>query len=181
MAKEKNVSYSLSGMNFASNVGFTLDVAVRGLAPGAKQAFYSAAQRRGILRRRTWDGCAFNAGARELGINDVGSVRRAAEVFKCSPFTVSRFIKAWDGSNYSNDREATRVLVGMLESVGLFSLPDSPTVTRVYKGLLVPNTLSDEDLIADFMVDINDLDKFISGWAEAHTLLYKEPADATSA
>lgn len=92
---------------------------VRWLTPKAKQAFYAAAASR-TIKRGTWNGCAFNAGGAELGVNNVSSVGKAAEVFEMPAKSVSNFIRQWDGLKGS-DEDANRRLREAIEKVGLFS------------------------------------------------------------
>lgn len=93
--------------------------AVKWLNPQAKQAFYAAAASR-TINRDTWNGCAFNAGAAEIGTNGVASISKAAEVFGIPEKSVSRFISVWDRIGGTADKATTR-LREAIETVGLFS------------------------------------------------------------
>lgn len=104
----------------ATGVG-TLQDAVNNLSAKAKQAFYAAATRKQIARG-TWNGCAFNAGSKELGFN-IKSLETAAQLFEMPVANVRNFISLWDRSSYSCDSEATEALRVMLEEADLFSEP----------------------------------------------------------
>src|SRR5436189_1996876 len=105
---------------------------VRPLSPKGKQALYAAANS-GALKRRTWDGCAFNQAGNLLG-ESVQSRRRAAQVFDTTPAVVSHFISVWDQLPGSNEG-CTQLLRDAIEEVGLFTEPDSSR-TRVLAGSL---------------------------------------------
>lgn len=90
---------------------------VRWLSPKAKQAFYAAAASR-TIRQGTWNGCAFNAGAENLGVSGVSSISRAAEVFEMPEKSVSNFIRQWDQLHAENPTARLREAI---EAVGLFS------------------------------------------------------------
>lgn len=178
MAKRNDWGAQLHNLNFRSVTGFDLESAVRCLSPGAKQAFYSAAMRKGILRKRTWNGCAYNAGGKEiLSGSNIQSVQEAAKIFQCSPYTVSKFIRAWD-SHPGSDEHSTKILLELLEKVGIFSDPDKPRVVRVYRNIIVEGTVTDEVLLKQFQDEVANLDNIIEGWAEAHNLLFKEAVNA---
>lgn len=105
-----------------------LEAAVMSLNSKAKKAFYGAARRNTVISRGTWNKCAFNAGAEELGIMGVQDYQTAAEAMGVSYFTVTKFIQAWDGTtrdgaaeHFETDAEATEYLVSLLEKAGLFS------------------------------------------------------------
>lgn len=149
--------FRITGLNFSGVGDFSLEAAVTMLPARVKQAFYGAAMRQGVLRRSTWNGCAFNAGSMEIQENNNGllaySIESSAKMFNISSALVKRFISAWDHSKYPNDREATQALVEMLERIGIFTDPDMPTVkiisTRVYEG-----NMTDEQLLDSFNVAI---------------------------
>lgn len=105
-----------------------LEGAVMTLNSKAKKAFYGAARRKGTISRGTWNGCAFNAGAEEIGINGIQNFATAAKAMGVSEFTVTKFIKAWDGTiqedhpeYHATDKGATDYLVTLLEKAGLFT------------------------------------------------------------
>ena len=134
----------------------SLDSAVKMLHAKTKQAFFGAIARNGIIKRRTWNGCAFNAGSMEqeiLGntVLDVHSVQDAALAFGESPAVIRRFIYAWDQSNYISDQEATQALREMLIQAGLFNDPDTPGIEKREKRIVVQSvfasTLTDEALM----------------------------------
>jgi hypothetical protein len=173
MGKNNWYGAELHNLNFTPAKG-GLEAAVMCLPPAAKQAFYSAAMRKGIIHRSTWNGCAFNAGGVEVGINGITSHQKAAEAFGCTTAVVSKFIQAWDNSPYTSDEAATRGLLELLEKVGIFSDPDQPKVVRIYRKVIVEGNMTDAELLKDFQAEIADLDAVIDGWAEAHELLFKE-------
>ena len=85
----------------------------------------------GALKRRTWDGCAFNQAGNLLG-ESVQSRRRAAQVFDTTPGVVSHFISVWDQLPGSNEG-CTQLLRDAIEEVGLFTDPE-PARTRALAG-----------------------------------------------
>ena len=95
---------------------------LRPLSPRGKQALYAAANS-GALKRRTWDGCAFNQAGNLLG-ESVQSRRRAAQVFDTTPAVVSHFISVWDQLPGSNEG-CTQILRDAIEEVGLFTEPEA--------------------------------------------------------
>ena len=124
-----------------SHGGLLIDV-VRPLPPNVKQAMYAAAQHN-LIRRGTWDGCAFNAAgaivAEKLSnVNTrfyVHSTSDAAKVFAINPNLVQRFITVWDGLP-GTDEEATSQLKAALEEIGLFSDPNERKSKRVIRTML---------------------------------------------
>lgn len=84
--------------------------------PQLKQAMYAAAEK-GLIRRRTWDGCAFNAAGTQVG-KHVSAVSHAADAFDVPSEVVSRFISTWDGL-YGTDERCTGLLKAALLDVGL--------------------------------------------------------------
>lgn len=178
MAKRNDWGAQLHNLNFRSVVANDLESAVRCLSPGAKQAFYSAAMRKGVLHKRTWNGCAYNAGGMEIvSGSNIRSIQEAAKIFQCTPHTVSKFIQAWD-SHPGSDEHSTKILLELLEKVGIFSDPDKPRVVRVYRNIVVEGNITDSELLADFQKEVANLDTIIEGWAEAHNLLFKEKVNA---
>lgn len=101
----------------------TLEQAVAKLNPKAKQAMFSAATH-GLIKRGTWNGCAFNAGGIEIGNKHVSTIEAAAEAFGCSRQVVSDFICVWDQLP-GTDTSATAQLRETIERVGLFSEPST--------------------------------------------------------
>src|SRR3954454_13260176 len=94
---------------------------VRPLSAAGKQAMYRATNN-GVIKRRTWDGCAFNRAGTELG-TVITTRRQAAAAFDTTPAVISRFISVWDQLPGSNDR-CTQLLRDALEEVGLFTEPE---------------------------------------------------------
>lgn len=164
----------IEGINFSVNNG-TLESAIRMLPASVKQAFY-AASKRGRIQQRTWNNCAFNAGAKEIGNRDVNSVRLAAKAFGISETLVSRFIRAWDTYTPTGE-SAHRDLQILLERVGLFTDPDSPKV--IYRKQVYKGTLKEAELIGQFRKEVENLDTEIDGWLEASVLLFETEAALT--
>jgi len=108
---------------------------VQMLPPNVKQAMYAAANR-GIIRRGTWNGCAFNAGSIEIanGREDCLAVSTvsAAKFFGISEDLVQRFITRWD-SLQGTDTQCTEQLKAAILEAGLFSDPDEPKGRRIMR------------------------------------------------
>lgn len=155
--------FVLNGLNFKGvNSPMTLERAVAMLPARVKQAFYGAAMRHGVIRRGTWNGCAFNQGAKEvevLGVmaraSGVTSTPASMEVFGVSKYLVNNFITHWDSSPYPNDKEATKALVGMLEKIGLYTDPDQPKV-RIITHVVFEGNMTDEELMAEFRKELEN-------------------------
>ncbi len=92
---------------------------VRPLAYRGRQAMYAAANA-GLLKRRSWKGCAFNQAGSEVG-ELVTSPGEAAFVFGATLPVVRHFIAVWDGLR-GTDRYCTQLLREALEEVGLVPL-----------------------------------------------------------
>jgi len=82
-----------------------------------RRALY-AATNSGSLRRRTWNGCAFNRAAAILGL-EVNHLSGAAEAFELPVQRVNDFITTWDRLRGS-DSQCTELLRDALLEVGLF-------------------------------------------------------------
>lgn len=93
-----------------------LDV-VRPFDHRTRRALY-AATNSGALRRRTWNGCAFNRAGAILGI-EVSHLTSAAELFKVPVRQVNDFITTWDRLRGS-DSHCTELLRDALLTEGLF-------------------------------------------------------------
>lgn len=107
--------------------------AIENLNDRARTAFVVAG-RKSVIKRGTWDGCAFNAGSKiykdrllPLGVT---SFREAAQHFGLDQHIVANFIAAWDASRYymSSDEEATKFLVQTCLEYGVNEdlLPEYP-------------------------------------------------------
>ena len=83
-----------------------------------RRALY-AATNSGSLRRRTWNGCAFNRAAAILGL-EVNHLSGAADAFQLPAPRVHDFITTWDRLRGS-DGHCTELLRDALLAVGLFS------------------------------------------------------------
>lgn len=109
----------------------TLEAAVAKLNPKTKQAMYAAANK-GLIKRGTWNGCAFNAGGLEVGDDHVTSTLRAAKTFGVSQEVVSNFIRIWDGLAGS-DAEATERLKEAIVKAGLFTEANESSGRRILR------------------------------------------------
>lgn len=152
---------------FAS--GSSLEGTIRQLNPKAKQAMYGAA-RANTIKKRTWNGCAFNAAGMQLGgsINEtISSSERAAEVFGLSVSVVHKFISAWDALP-GTDEESTKELIQTLEKVGLFSEASETRLARTIRVTLYKSLESElrDQLEAAFE------EETIEGVCEARELLF---------
>ena len=100
--------------------------------PQLKQAMYAAAEK-GLIKRGTWDGCAFNAAGAHVGEN-VSAISTAARAFGVDETIVQRFITAWDGM-VGTDERCTGLLKAALLNVGLTEDMTIPSrVKRVIRG-----------------------------------------------
>jgi hypothetical protein len=90
---------------------------VRPLPGRGRRALYAAANA-GMLRRGTWDGCAFNRAGTVIGL-PVRSRGEAAYVFGTTPEAVRQFVEVWDRL-WGSNRRCTQLLREALEHVGLF-------------------------------------------------------------
>lgn len=119
--------------------------------PQLKQAMYAAANR-GIIRRGTWDGCAFNQAGVEVGDSGISSVTLAAKRFGLPARTVAFFINTWDRLT-GTDEEATEALKEAILRAGLFSEPT--TAIAVIRHRTYEAMKSEQD---KFEAVIEDLD-----------------------
>ena len=78
-----------------------------------------AATNSGSLRRRTWNGCAFNRAAAILGM-EVNHLNGAADAFQVPVARVNDFVTTWDHLRGSDSR-CTELLRDALLAVGLFA------------------------------------------------------------
>jgi len=78
-----------------------------------------AATNSGSLRRRTWNGCAFNRAAAILGM-EVNHLNGAADAFQLPGTRDNDFMKTWDRLRGS-DRRCPEHLRDALLAVGLFA------------------------------------------------------------
>lgn len=112
--------------------GNPLTNVVRGFNPGLKQAMYAAAEK-GLIKRGTWDGCAFNAAGETVG-QPVASFTSAARAFNVPEALVERFVRVWDGMKGS-DQRCTGLLKAALLDVGLTEELTVPArVKRIVRG-----------------------------------------------
>lgn len=115
----------------------SLDNIVGELPPNVKQAMYAAANRN-LIKRGTWDGCAFNAGSLEVVTSNdqevcvAQSVDSAAKFFGIDRELVSRFIQKWD-SLQGTDEECTARLKKSILAAGLFSEPGESKGKRILR------------------------------------------------
>jgi hypothetical protein len=107
-----------------SRTGNPLVPVVQPFDPRTRRALY-AASNGGTLRRRTWQGCAFNRAAAVVAGADadppgpVSSRRGAARAFALPRRQVADFIRVWD-SLPGDDGHCTALLRDALLAVGLF-------------------------------------------------------------
>jgi len=122
---ERNESEEAMGFLGTTPVGENpLVPVVRPLTYRSRQAMYAAANA-GRLKRRTWNGCAFNGAGTQVG-ELVRSPGDAAFVFGTTPPVVRRFIRVWDGLRGS-DQHCTQLLREALEEVGLVPGASEPS------------------------------------------------------
>lgn len=111
-----------------------LESVVGELPPNVKQAMYAAANRN-LIKRGTWNGCAFNAGSLEvtddLNCLAVSSVS-AANFFGIPVELVNKFIQRWD-SLQGTDEDCTAKLKQAILDAGLFSEPNETKGRRVLR------------------------------------------------
>lgn len=117
--------------NFSYGFGVDLEAIVAEFPPKLKQAMYAAANH-GVLKRGTWNNCAFNAADKVLKLGEAGtssdgdgyvsSIKKAAEVFGIKETQVKHFIRVWD-TRPGSDKECTEFLKETILKVGLFSEP----------------------------------------------------------
>lgn len=113
--------------------GNTLTSVVAPFPPALKQAMYAAAEK-GLIARRTWNGCAFNAAGSVVGNDGISSYAAAARQFDVPEEVVQRFIATWDGMHGSDER-CTGLLKAALLEVGLTEGMTIPQrVTKVIRG-----------------------------------------------
>jgi len=116
---------------FGAPVVTSLDAAVAKLNPKTKQAMYAAANK-GIIKRGTWDNCAFNAGGIEVGTDGVRSYQAAAQTFGVSQETVAQFISVWDKLR-GTDVEATEKLKEAILKAGLYAEANESSGRRILR------------------------------------------------
>lgn len=147
---------------------------VRWLTPAAKQAFYAAAASR-TIKRRTWNGCAFNAGGEEIGIRDINSIQAAADAFDIPVKSVSNFIHQWD-SLIGSDDECNTMLRNAIVKVGLFS----PRGTLRLRKLVFADRMDEKEnavfeqidrYVSDPEIKDEELWTLIDGYKEAEQLI----------
>jgi len=121
--------------NFRSRSNETFEGVVQQLPPNVKQAMYAAANRN-LIRRGTWNGCAFNAGSLEEFSDDcvsgVRSIQSAASFFNISPGLVESFITKWDALA-GTDEECTARLKKAILDAGLFAEPNESRGKRIMR------------------------------------------------
>lgn len=142
----------------------SLTDAVKLLSPKAKQQMFAAASH-GLIKRGTWDGCAFNAAGKNLfqehvkdGLYDsqAGSVSDfgiAAQIFEMPMTDVRSFIHCWDNLP-GEDEEVTAQLREAIEKVGLFTEPGEFRVKTFVKRIF---TSEEEKMKQEFDKVVADL------------------------
>lgn len=153
------MSFKITGLNFKSGSDTSFEHSVAMLPPKVKQAFYTVAQRKGVLSRGTWNGCAFNAAGGELG-QEIKSVATAMQVFGASKFVVESFIRAWDQTKFRHgwerDFTATAKLMSLLEKIGLNTPPAQAGVVLYEDAAGLNDFLIDAEL-EEMITSINEL------------------------
>ena len=104
-----------------------------------RRALY-AATNSGVLRRKTWSGCAFNRAGAMVG-TPISSQYQAADVFGISPRLIANFVSVWDRLR-GPDRRCTDLLRSAILTAGLFPLR-APTRLADSTCALVPNPVAD--------------------------------------
>lgn len=140
--------------NFNKPAGGTLEKVVADLNPAAKQAMYAAANK-GLIRRGTWDGCAFNAGGYEVGDNNVTSYFAAAKAFGLDEKKVVNFIRVWDGLN-GDDETCTNRLKAAILAAGLYTEPGESSSRRILRQTIYKS--QETQMREKFEAQIADLD-----------------------
>lgn len=103
---------------------------VRPLPVRARQAMYAAAEK-GLIARKTWNGCAWNAAGEQVAPgSSIQNFAMAARVFDCNEQLVSNFISVWDALKGS-DARCTALLKAAIEEVGITSNVTSGLVKAV--------------------------------------------------
>lgn len=149
----------------------SLEAAVKQLNPKAKQAMYAASQK-GKIAKKTWNGCAFNAGGKEVepGLH-ISSMGVAAQVFDLEYQVVRNFIQAWDSSS-----ETTEDLKEILVKVGLYTEPNEnkpKMAPRKKRAPLVVRTYTSWETRMKEELDFNiEQDILPEGTEEAHELIF---------
>ena len=105
---------------------------VRPLSLAARQALFQAASK-GVLRRGSWKGCAFDLAGAEVG-SPVRSRGEAACVFATTPEAVRRFIEVWDGM-WGSNRHCTGLLRSALVHVGVSATVSGRAAEPVRAGV----------------------------------------------
>lgn len=107
---------------------------VRDLPPNAKKAMYAAAEK-GLIARRTWNGCAWNAASKiaTSGRVSANSYTSAADVFGCSPEVVQRFISVWDNLS-GTDKRCTALLKDAIDQSGISTEENLNKAVKVLRG-----------------------------------------------
>lgn len=121
--------------NFRQRGNSFFEGIVQQLPPNVKQAMYAAANR-GLIKRATWNGCAFNAGSLEVATEKdeclAVSISSAAQFFGISTDLVIKFINTWDQLPGS-DEECTDRLKKAILDAGLFAEPNESRGKRVLR------------------------------------------------
>lgn len=149
--------FTLKNMNFKVTDG-SLESAVKCLKAKTKQAFYAAIVKNGVIHRKTWNGCAFNAAGLVLeNPRTINSYLTASATFGDTEAVVKKFILAWDNSHYATDQLATAALLEILERVGIFSDPDQPKIQRrIVVEVAEASTMTDAELMFEFTLLVQD-------------------------
>lgn len=126
---------------------------VRPLSPEAKKAMYAAAEK-GLIVRKTWNGCAFNAAGKIIG-KSISATDAAAEAFSVAPGVVDRFIRVWD-SLPGSDARCTLLLKEALDYVGICTEANRSRVKKVIRGYAYK---SKETAFKEELANIDNVDE----------------------
>lgn len=113
-----------------------------------KKAMFAAASH-GLIKRRTWDGCAFNAAGVQVGNMEIDSYHKSFREFSLPQAAVERFISVWD-SLKGTDEECTFALREALQKADLFI--DPSRVKRVVRKRVFTSQATKEQLEFEAMV-----------------------------
>jgi hypothetical protein len=139
---------------------------IRPLNPETKKAMFAAATHN-MIKRGTWNGCAFNAGGLEVGDASISSYAKAAEVFNLPEVAVANFIRVWDQLK-GTDEECTQLLREAIEKVGIYTEPNAKRATRierkiVFKSLATQLEEIEKELAADTIENVDEMAQLLCG------------------
>lgn len=116
-----------------------------------KKAMFAAASHQ-MIRRGTWDGCAYNAAGMIID-QHVKSLGSAAKAFKIPESMVSRFIEEWDLLPGTTE-EANLALREALEKADLFNEP-SRVKRVVRRRVFTSQATKDKEAFEEMVKDLD--------------------------